>query len=105
MWSLTFILILAVVVLGMLLYQRVRRERVSAKLLFKLNDIERKYIGLAFKQGCIDAGQRHTEDHVFIDNLIEQGWLYELTDGSLGADSKSEYLELLLTADSLDRTA
>ena len=83
--------------LGLLLHQRIKRERLLAKLLFKLNDTERKYIRLAIKQGCIDAGQRHTEDDVFIDNLIEQGWLYELTDGSLGADSKSEYLDLLLT--------
>ena len=92
----TAMLLVTVGILSVLLWQRIKRERQLAKSLFKLNDIERKYIGIAMKQGRIDAKQRQAEDEVFIQSLIAQGWFYALTDNSLITDSKTEYLEALL---------
>jgi predicted HTH transcriptional regulator len=85
-------LIVCVLALCVALKQRFKAESSLAYEVYKLDDVEKKYVSMVLNKSRIELNEQNNVDAKSLQKLVDAEWLYVHNDGVIVADHKAEYL-------------
>lgn len=76
---------------------RFNAEKQSIRAIWDLTDAEKSYIDVVLKKGRLEPSEVEAGDKALLARLVDSEWLFQMTDGAWGADTKAHYFQKTLS--------
>ena len=82
---------LVVLILGYVVWYRFQAEKEAIIAAYNLSDLEKSYINIVIGKSRIELNEQQATDAGVLTKLVDEEWLFVMTDGVIIADQKTNY--------------
>jgi len=90
--AIILVLCVVVLILGYVVWYRFQAEKEAIKAAYNLTDLEKSYINIVISKSRIELNEQQFSDLGVLTKLVDDEWLFALTDGVIIADQKTNYV-------------
>ncbi len=82
---------LVVLILCYIVWYRFKAEKEAIRAAYNLTDLEKSYINIVIEKSRIELSEQQATDAGVLTKLVNEEWLFVMTDGVIVADHKTNY--------------